>query len=209
MDVKEEQANRFNYLDAAWQVSKGSTKAFIKRREFEKVLGMETQAAARAREFLRNEGLIEQRTLDTFSITHLGIKEMEAAHNEPDQATAHFPPMNHIIIITGNVTNSTIQQAGDNAIQNASVTVENKQELGENLAKLMEEVLKSNLPEEDRDDVAAQIATMQAQLKAKEPDKSILQKAWASVKRVLEGAAGGLVTAGALALIPIIAAILA
>ena len=51
--------------------------------------------------YLQHEGLLKKVTFQNVSITHWGIKEIEAALSKPDQPTQHFPAINITYNIDG------------------------------------------------------------------------------------------------------------
>jgi hypothetical protein len=69
--------------------------------------------------FLSKIGYIEGTLLGGVGITPAGMIVYEAAITEPDKASEAFPPIN--VIYAGNITNSTIQQAGNSSAQDATV----------------------------------------------------------------------------------------
>jgi hypothetical protein len=64
------------------------------------------------------------------------------------------------------------------------------------LVKLESTIDESQLEQKDLLEIKADIATMRAQLAKPNPSSSILKEAGASLRKVLEGAAGGMLAPG-------------
>lgn len=102
------------------------------------------------------------------------------------------------------------QQGGHHAVQVATVSQENATQLLPLVETLLAEVVTSKLGDEVKEEVEAALKLMAAKLKAKDaPKKSFLLELWNSARAILESGAGGVLTKGAMELIPQIAALLA
>lgn len=169
---------------------------------------VESVAVSRAVGYLTQLGFIKDRGSTCVGITPKGIKLFEEVNAKPDEKFEHLASMKQVVNIYGNVTNSAIQQGGHGAQQAATVTVEHSQELSGHLTGLLKEIMASKLAEQNKNDAAANVRSMLAQLEAAEPDKSILKALWSKVKDVLDKVTTTVLSAEALKIIAAIGAIL-
>jgi len=169
--------------------------------------------------YLAGEGLIEPLRLSTGSftpmlahITHLGIKEMELSEERPTTPTDHFPPSNGITInVGGNIVGSPFQVGNSGSTQHyqaGAITVgaDTKMAIGNFVSAFeakADELKKEKSPDQVAE-IAAEMATIKAQINSPKPKKHFIMESLASVRAVLEHGAGGVVTAGLLALIALI-----
>ncbi|MCJ8271134.1 MAG: hypothetical protein MJK04_17250 [Psychrosphaera sp.] len=102
---------------------------------------------------------------------------------------------NHINI--QNMTNSQIQQESSNSQQDYS-SVENSQNLQALLDSLKEELVNLNLKQSAKDEVYADIDTVEAQLSSPSPKPVIVNESLKSIRSVLEGISGSVLATGLL-----------
>ncbi len=149
--------------------------------------------------YLVREGLAQYAgTGGLMSITHDGVREIEAALKKPDEPTQYFPPVN-IIKIYGNVSGSTIQQAGANSTQTATISTNDLRSFVEELKSKIDHL---HLGESQKAEINADIQTVEAQLVKTTPSQSIIKETLLSVKTILEGIAGNVIASGLLAQLP-------
>jgi hypothetical protein len=98
------QAQRYLYLKQLYDLSENNRLAYFPFAEIGEHLGWDVQTSDEISEYLKNEGLIEYPSFGTVSITHKGVKEIEAALSDPDQSTPYFPPAGVIIVVNGDFT---------------------------------------------------------------------------------------------------------
>lgn len=146
--------------------------------------------------YLKGAGLVDfTASGPKLAITTAGIDEVEQALSEPDQRTEHFQPVN-VINVWGGMHSSQIQQAsprGTQVIEQASAV--DWTELRRILTDLRQEA--AHLPEAERSVVEADIDTVLAQAGSTEPRLSMVRECLGSLRRMSEGALGG-VAAGRL-----------
>src|SRR3569832_1228025 len=119
------------------------------------------------------------------SITHFGIKEVEAALSEPDKPSHYFPPVN--VINVHQMNNSVIQQGNLHSQQSASFS-EVVGDLIKLLSSLVEAIPELMLKDEARAELDADIKTIQVQHDSKKPKKAIIKESLHSVQRKQESA---------------------
>jgi hypothetical protein len=151
-------------------------------------------------QYLVDEGLLEWAALGgLMAITHWGIKEIEEAIAAPDKATEHFPPLviaqNYIQV--GSMVASSVQQGTQGSVQIASQGIDADTLLA--LVADIHRVVESAALEEDgRDEAAADLATLDAQLASPRMKAGIVREGLASLQRIIESAvASGVASAAA------------
>jgi hypothetical protein len=109
-------------------------------------------------------------------------------------AEPEIPPMAHnYISIGGNVTGSTIAQASPGAKQSVEFNF-NVETVTQALAEFETAVSSASLPPDTLADIKADIDTIRAQLVKSAPNRGIIQEAGKSLRNVVEGIVGGMLT---------------
>jgi hypothetical protein len=90
------------------------------------------------------------------------------------------------IVVHGDVTDSTFQQGS----HNVAITNYNKADIQQIVEEVKGQIAKLNLPQQDADDVVADIATVEAQLTSSRPKHHIITASLKSVQHILEHATG-------------------
>lgn len=196
--VEELRADRFRFLKALYEAGGGDEYAFISMFAIGESLGFDRGYTSNIAQYLKGEGLIEFRALGgIISISHYGIREVEDAISHPEQPTHYFPAVNNITI--GTMINSSIQQASPEATQ---VFSQGDVRIGE-LKTLVDQIKNSldqlTLSPGDRQDVEADISTIEAQLAASKPKTTIISECLSTIRSVLEGVAGSAIATGLIA----------
>ena len=140
--------------------------------------------------YLWQEGLAERTDLGGgISITHAGVKEVEAALSAPSQPTARFPAARNVIRIERAV-NTVIQQGNVRSTQTVRLDADATATAAE-LAGAVEAALERlEAAEEDRDELRVQLEAMRAQLASPKPRLGAVRAAAVAIKETLEGLAG-------------------
>jgi hypothetical protein len=198
-DVAKLKEMRFRYLNRLYEVTGGDQMARADMHKIAKELGLSDQEKNLVTQYLSGEGLLEHATIGGgIAITHYGVREIEAAHSEPESPTHYFPPVNLISVHT--MSNSQITQASPGSEQ--TFGSEELGQLRDFVAKLLEDVDKLQLGNEDRSELESDASTLQSQADSSRPKKSIIAECLRSIQRVLEGAAGGVAASQLLPYIP-------
>jgi hypothetical protein len=79
-----------------YEMSRGSERVLFYDHEVGDAVGLDRAQAETAARYLAEKGLIRVVMGPIISISHAGADEMEAALDQPEQATAHFPPAQSI-----------------------------------------------------------------------------------------------------------------
>lgn len=119
-------------------------------------------------------------------ITTKGIDEVETTLSGEESPTEHFKP--NIVIVGSNVVNSPIQQASSNSTNVFAGASDSRIiELRELIEKIKELLNESSLRHEQKNDLQAEIQTIQGQLSSTKPKTKIITESITSVKTILEG----------------------
>jgi hypothetical protein len=91
----------------------------------------------------------------------------------------------------GPVQSPQIQQETSQSIQISSIEQVNIPELRAFLGALQKQIDRLNLLEEVKQELSAEIKTAEAQADSPKPKNSVIKESLGSIKRILEGAGGG------------------
>lgn len=193
MPLEERQAHRLQYLRAVYDASDGVAGQFVKFIDVGENLGFDAKHSEELAGYLVAEGLLEWTAMGVVELTHWGLKEIEQSLSAPNEPTEHFPPFviaqNYMHV--GTMTGSQVQQ-GTTASQ---IGVETRVKLETLVSDLRQAFAELDLPDEQRDEVEADLATVEAQLASPNPKPGVVRECLTSVRSVLEGAVGsGLAT---------------
>jgi len=100
------------------------------------------------------------------------------------------------LLSVAHMENSQIQQGTSQSSQEINFSEALKEELARFLHTLRTELEKSELDPDDRQDIDAETATIEAQLSSRVPKPTIIKESLSSLKTILEGAVAGLLTTG-------------
>jgi hypothetical protein len=123
------------------------------------------------------------------------LRQVDVGFRDP--AEPETPPMTNAINI-GTMTGSVIHQASPGATQTVEMKVD-VNAVSTALSTLESELSKAQIDANAMTELSADTATIKAQLSKPAPSIQILQEAGRSVRNVVEGVAGGLLTPGVIA----------
>jgi hypothetical protein len=191
VDIKDIKKKRFEFLRALFDDTDQDTwNMRYTVMDIGGKLGFDPDEAQKTAQYLHDEGLIEIMTKDrNMRITHAGIREVEHALSEPDKPTEHFPALN--IIHVGKMDHSQITQASAGVTQLNILTADDRPAIENDLALLKESINQLKLPPEEDSDLRAEMETIEAQMKSSKPKRKVVEAAYASIKGILQSAAGG------------------
>lgn len=140
------------------------------------LVGLDREQTMLAGEYLKGEGLLEFKAFGPMvGITHQGIREIEEALEHPDRPTDHFLPVN--IIKIGTMIGSSIQTAGHNSGQSANLNDYRPSDLKQLLGEITSVVANPAVPKEAREEVLADVGTVETQLTSPRPKGNIISEA--------------------------------
>jgi hypothetical protein len=121
------------------------------------------------------------------------LRQFDVGILEP--AEPEMPPMaRNYINISGTITGSTIAQASPGAKQSVEFNL-NVETVNKALAAFETAVTSASLPPDTLAELTADIGTIRAQLAKSRPNQGIIQEAGKSLRNVVEGIVGGMLTA--------------
>jgi len=149
--IEEKRAQRFEFLKVIYDKTEGSQTNFLDMWDIGDELGWDRQTTEITAQYLVGEGLIEFHALGgILGITHFGVKEIEHAVQNPNEATAYFPATINIMSgdFRGSIVNmeSTLTNLSQNIGTLTSAGDDLKNELRD-LIDQLKDALKSAPPE--------------------------------------------------------------
>lgn len=168
MSMDEREAARLKVLDAFYELAGADDMVFLRPDDIIKATGLDRSQLDLAARWLVNEGLILTRAFGpVWSISHQGIREVEAARKDPGKPTEHFASS-----VTHYVFNGPVGavQTGAQSTANVNQTIwfDHAQ-----VAQLMASI-RSALPS-DRAELHDTLADFEAEVAAPQPKPSRLR----------------------------------
>lgn len=118
--LEEKRRRRLAFMERLYERTDGDRMQRVDFRDIATQLGWTEEEATAVVYYLKDEGLLELPTMGgAVSLSHAGVVEMEAAMEDPEQPTVHFPPIN-VVNIFGDVRSSQIQAGTANSGQEQS-----------------------------------------------------------------------------------------
>jgi hypothetical protein len=107
--IEKRQENRWLMLHQFYEITGGRLNRIVDIWEVGNFLGWDRDTTATTFDYLLGEGLLEAMTLGGgASITHQGVKEVEAAMEHPGKPTLHFP--SSVVNFNKTIMNNTYNQ---------------------------------------------------------------------------------------------------
>ncbi len=195
--LKKIQQLRVALLKKVYELTNGSTAATVNGGEVAAQIGLnngEENQLRDAADYLEAEGLLKVthvmgRLPGFVQLTHAGLKEIEAALAAPDKPTEHLMAINFLNI--GQVIGSNVQQGTIGSSQTLNLNPEALAQIKAFLANLSQSIRTLSLDTNDKTELEADVNTLKSQVESPKPKPTIVRDALSSIKRILEGAAGG------------------
>jgi hypothetical protein len=187
--VLKRQEQRYKLLRAFYDLVGSRTEAGVSDQQM-------TECAARVRvakddamlawQWLKNEGLLQQRTPVRWMITHDGVREIEDSVTSPQEATTHFPPdvsnTYHTYNISGPV--GAIQSGSNNTatfVQNVA--------LGTDAVNAMAQLRAAaeSRDGDDREEALELVDAIEEEAKASKPKKALIKQCGEGLATKLKG----------------------
>jgi hypothetical protein len=206
---------RFQYL---YEVYKGTqdleSSGYVNKYKIGKKLNLNPNTVDRIVDYLIAEWLVRDLRFATRSgasyggnpseitLTMEGIKEVEQQLEKPDSPTEHFPPHSITFNITGGqFTNSPFQVASTESSQNITVINQNQSaELKEIIAELKQILSNSEISDEKKQELEAEVQTIESQSKSPKPKIQIIKDALSSASNIVEDVSSVAIPAARLAI---------
>lgn len=195
--IQEIQRKRFLFLQHLYEVTGGDTFPDANLYELGNDLGFTSDETDKIDNYLTEQGLVEHIVYGgVISITHAGVIAVEAALTQPDEPTPYFPAVN--IIQIKNMTGSQIQQGTQQSNQTVTHSTNDLEAILSFANELKGKLSELELDDETQEEVKADIATIESQAGSPRPKYAIIKECLASIRIVLEGAAGNVIAAALL-----------
>jgi hypothetical protein len=94
--LEQRRKQRFEFMRCLYEMSRGSERLLFYDHEVGDAVGLARTEAEAAAQYLAEKGLVRVVMGHIISISHAGADELETALEQPQQATAHFPPAQSI-----------------------------------------------------------------------------------------------------------------
>jgi len=193
MDLNQKKKNRFLFLELLYKESDGDTGAMFDMWEVGNELKLERAETNRIVDYLIGEQLIESVALGgCIGLTHWGIKEVEEAHENPDQPTEHFLPIN--IINIGSMNNSTLQQGTSYSTINFQLDEKKTTDLEDVIKSLLNIQETLNISVDIQNELISEIHTLESQQKSPRPKGIIISESLKTIRTILESVTGNIMT---------------
>jgi hypothetical protein len=196
--LEDKQQARLLYLKTLYDKTRGGSRGIeLDMWELGKELGFSHDDTSDVVDYLAGERLLaDDCTLSGVSLSHAGVVEIEQAMQAPEQRTQHFPPqVVHNVIHVDKMVNSQILQGSPGATQTGTFSAQDMTAVLRWAAEVRMALPQLNLAADDIMDAEANLATLEAQAKARKPDATILSRAGVVVRGLLEAAGKGAATA--------------
>lgn len=209
--VDEIRQKRFLFLKNLYDISNASSSKLVSKLEIMSILNIKDQDAQEIIQYLYNEGLIYNLTIDNqMMISHQGIKEVEDSLTKPTLATSHFPAQityNNTINIE-KMENSQLQQGTHNSTQNTTFNINDKDLFNKFIEDIKQELPNLHLNSNDESVINSDITTIESQFLSSRPKFGIIKESIQSIKHILEGTASNIIATKLLETIPVLSNIL-
>jgi hypothetical protein len=204
--LEEKKAARFRFLHALYERAEGDQYATLPAMEFGADLGFSQEQIEKIVQYLEAEHLVKSVAFGwVISITHDGVRQVEAALSSPERATHYFPPVVNILHVQSMV-NSQIQQGSHSSTQSVAITQSQITSLQEYVSTLRSKIPELGLRPDLASELDSDAATVEVQLASANPKRGIIKESLSSARTILEGAAGNLIASDLLGkLIPLLA----
>jgi hypothetical protein len=118
--IPAKQRLRFQILEIMYGAVDGNANAFVAEKALSEHLGIERRLLSYEIDFLVRERLLGRHGQDV-TLTHEGMREVEAMRTRPDEPTRHFVAFN--VMNIGSMVGSQINQASPSAAQTTAETL--------------------------------------------------------------------------------------
>jgi len=193
MYITERKKDRFTFLKRIFERSNGSSTGVFQIDKIGAELGFDRDKSTEIAQYLINEDLLEPYGLGgTITLTHLGIKEMEEALENPDEPTEHFLPIN--IINIGTMTNSSLQQGTTSSTINVNLDSNKLNDLSQILESLknVQDIL--GISVDLHKELVSEIQTLQIQKESPKPKSIIIKESLKTIRGLLENVSANIIS---------------
>ena len=189
--VDEKNKQRLKFLRALYETTDGDVNSSINGFDCGTKLDFDRPTTSLVIRYLSADGLVNAGAdLLSVSITHDGVREVEAAMKQPPSPTKHFPlplPVTMNVLNVTNMHGSMVQQGTTSSTQaqHNETNAPDLQALGDFLTQIAGALNQLGLNEGDRATAEAEIAAVQGQLKLLKPRMAWLRDTFMSLRDLL------------------------
>jgi hypothetical protein len=180
MDIAQDLRKRFEFLHLLFKRTNGNPSAKANLENLGGELGWTLDYTLQVVSRLDEDNLISWPRENHIRLTPKGRQEVEAALAKPNAPTEHFPPwiinIIHADTITGN-----IQQGTSHSQQTANTPTNDLGPLVEWLRAVVDEMKQHSFDDAERQEVEADIATLNLQIASPKPKRGILVESFGTV----------------------------
>jgi hypothetical protein len=189
--IEEKRAQRLKFMRLLYEATRGDTFKTLNMQVLGDELQLSQTETGTLVDYLVNERLVEWAAFGGFiRIAHWGVVEVEEALSTPTRATQHFPPAVNVIHVQ-TMIGSQIQQGADGSSQSMiNLQPHDLEAIRRFAAEVRAVETELGLSPDARQDLDAELATLEAQLRSRTPKRSVLQSALDTTKDILKSAPG-------------------
>jgi len=198
-------AKRFRFLHRLYESVEGRLSQVREMYQIGQEAGLTREETETVMEYLQAEGLLKHRlTGGMLGITLAGVREVEAADQNPEQPT--HSPVN--IISIKHMESSQLQVGTTQSTQSGTFGAGDIEIVKQLLLDAKTHLHELGLIEEDQQDLAVHVATAEAQVQSRHPSKVLLRESFRTIRNIIEGGAGSLAATALLQQLPQVIAFL-
>lgn len=205
--IEQDQEDRLIVLEALYGLSRENGRCLIPRPNVKMACGLDSNRTGRAVQWLVDQGYVRWQPLNSVVMTNEGYNEFERLLAAQEESTHQPNPAGQVhnathVHIGGDAHNVAIQQAGNGAVQTATIGAPDRDALVPLIAELLRLISAASVPEDKKDAAVADLNTIAAQLKAKEPKRGVIVECWKSARTITENIVAALTASGITTAIP-------
>ena len=200
--IEEMKTKRSQFLHKLYGLTGGDESKWFRVFQIGEELGFDRDVTANIARYLGGDGLIVvHKTFigdpnnNRIGISHKGIQVVET-ESDPDTPTDQSPSIS--IIAIDKMIGSQIQQASPEATQVVAIGEDRYEELKEIIQSLKDYIDQLGIEPQQKDDLQAEIQTIDAQMSSSKPKAAIITECLGSIRVIIEGATGSLLASSLL-----------
>lgn len=149
---------------------------------------------ANAVQYLNAEGLVEHHPGNQVTLTHLGLKEIEALERKPSEPTTHFPAIN--ISFGDHASGVQISAGSPGSHQQLDFSREERETAVQFVEEFRRVLGELEVDETERANLSARLEAANTLLSSPNPDRTALRPLLSGLKQVALGVTGNAAFAG-------------
>ena len=188
-NIEEMRKRRFQFLLKVYEIVEGVESSYVNMYELGNDLNLTRAETKSIVEYLQGGGYIRRLTFGgDIKITHSGVVEVEQANTPQEQPASTPSPVN--IINVEQMTNSQIQQGSVQSTQIMELSSNDLQSIAKFIEQFKNRRQELQLEKDAEKEADAEITTLETQLKSPKPKQPIIRECLATLRHIIENAAG-------------------